>query len=654
MAVVVLGAMLALLAPFASTPAEAHANLRSSEPPNGAVVQSPPDSVILRFTEAPEPKLALIRVLDSGGTSYERGKPEAVPGDELALRQRVAQLPQGVYTVAWRVVSRTDGHATAGAFAFGVGVSPGDVQPSTGVVPKSPPPSAAEIASRWVFIWGLVALLGAVVTGLLAFGDPPPFLIRMMWAGAATVAVGLAGLALAQRAESGVGLGTFLGTNVGGGILWRTAALAASVIALGAARFASGRARRIAVALAGAGAVATMYAEVAAGHAAAARSLRLLEVGSQWIHFVAVGVWIGGLAALLAGIRGESDATKAGAVRRFSTTAGFALAAVAITGGIRALDEVGSWSALFGTNYGWVVLAKVGLLLVLVGLGATNRYRHVPEADRSLRGLRRVSRVEIAVATVTLAATAVLTGLSPPRGSTAQAATGPPAGIVVAGSDFATTTRIRLQVTPGYAGVNTFVAAITDFDSGQPIRASRVALRFSPLDESGVGQSTLELAPSQSAGEYRATGPNLSLDGRWLVDVLVQRATNSVDAQLQLATRCRVRALAAPGQPTIYTADLTGRATVQGYLDPGVAGLNEIHFTFFDASGNELPIPQLPTVTASRGADAPVSTEVRRFSPGHFISDSQLAAGRWRFQVIAPAGGDTTYRACFEETVRPS
>jgi hypothetical protein len=58
-------------------------------------------------------------------------------------------------------------------------------------------------------------------------------------------------------------------------------------------------------------------------------------------------------------------------------------------------------------------------------------------------------------------------------------------------------------------------------------------------------------------------------------------------------------------------------------------------------------------VTASRGADASVNTEVRRFSPGHFISDSQLAAGHWRFQVIAPAEGGTTYRACFEETVRP-
>jgi copper transport protein len=653
--VVLAGVALAMLAPFAVAPAQAHANLRSSEPANGAVLQTPPSSVVLRFTEAPEPKLALIRVLDTSGTSYERGKPEAVPGDDLALRQAVASLPQGVYTVAWRVVSRTDGHATAGAFAFGVGVSPANVKPSAGVVPKSPPPSVGEIASRWVFIWGLVALVGAAATGLIAFGNPPPSLMRTMWAGLAAAAVGLVGLALAQRAESGVGLGTFLGTNVGRAILWRAAALGGAAAALMVVPRAgsSDGARRGAVGIAGVAGVGAMFAEVAAGHAAAARSLRLLEVGSQWIHFVAVGVWIGGLAALLLGIRGQTDQTKAIAVRRFSATALIAVVAVAVTGGIRALQEVGSWRALFTTSYGRVVLGKVGLLLVLIGLGAMNRYRNVRQADRSLRGLRRVSRIEVSVAAVALLATAILTGSAPPRGATAQAAAGPAAGIAVAGSDFATSLRVRLEVTPGYAGVNTFVAEVTDFDSGQPVRATRVALRFSPLDESGVGQSTLELKPSSKAGHYRASGPNLSLDGRWLVDVLVQQAATSAEVQLQLATRCRVQAVAAPGQPTIYTADLAGGATVQGYLDPGVAGLNEIHFTFFDSAGAELPIDTLPTVTASRGAEAAIKTEVRRFSPGHFISDTQLSAGRWRFQVVAPTGSGTTYQACFEETVRP-
>ena len=82
------------------------------------------------------------------------------------------------------------------------------------------------------------------------------------------------------------------------------------------------------------------------------------------------------------------------------------------------------------------------------------------------------------------------------------------------------------------------------------------------------------------------------------------------------------------------------------YLDPGTSGLNEIHFTFFDPSGGELRVPKVPVVIASRGSEAPVAPEVRRFSEGHFIADQDLGPGRWRFQVDSPSP------ACFEETVR--
>lgn len=649
-AVVLMAAVVAVVFPVAVTPAEAHGNLRSSQPTNGAELQTPPDAVVLRFTEAPEVRLAVIRVLDANGVSFELGSPQPVRGDELAVREAVNQLPDGVYTVAWRVVSRADGHATAGAFAFGVRVSPLNVPPPAVALPKSPPPSGVEITGRWLFILGLVALLGAGVTGRVVFEEPPSQFVPMMWAALVAAVVGLAGLCWAQQAASGASLGAFLATSVGRAALWRSGVLVLVAMVLAVARRRSPLPRWTLLVVALAAAVA-MYVEVAAGHAAAARSLRPLEIASQWVHFVAIGVWIGGLAALLLGVRGAPTEPKAVAVRRFSRMAGVTLAVVALTGGVRALDEVGRWGALWSTSYGRVVLLKVGLLLVLITLGALNRYRNVRRAGTALRGLRRVSRAEIAVATVALLASATLAGLAPPRSSASQAAAAPPAGIVLKGTDFAKTTSVRLRVTPGFAGVNRFVATITDFDSGQGVRADRVALRFSFQDVGGIGESSVELKPS-AAGEYSATAPNLSLDGRWKVTVLVQRSTTSIELALGLATRCRVRALATEGQPTIYTADLAQGATVQGYVDPGVAGLNEVHFTFFVAAGNELPIEAMPTVTTARGAGQPMTIETRRFSPGHFVSDVQLEPGRRRFQIVVPAAGGNAYRACFEDTVR--
>ena len=51
-------------------------------------------------------------------------------------------------------------------------------------------------------------------------------------------------------------------------------------------------------------------------------------IGAQWAHFAAVGIWLGGLAALLLAVRGAPSATKAAAVRRFSSIAGVGLLVV--------------------------------------------------------------------------------------------------------------------------------------------------------------------------------------------------------------------------------------------------------------------------------------------------------------------------------------
>ena len=79
---------------------------------------------------------------------------------------------------------------------------------------------------------------------------------------------------------------------------------------------------------------------------------------------------------------------------------------------------------------------------------------------------------------------------------------------------------------------------------------------------------------------------------------------------------------------------LAGGATAQVYVDPGMEGRNEVHFTYFDPAGNELPIDDLPSVTAWGPDGRPVRLDVRRFSPGHFVS-----------------GADGTPSVCFEETI---
>jgi hypothetical protein len=303
------------------------------------------------------------------------------------------------------------------------------------------------------------------------------------------------------------------------------------------------------------------------------------------------------------------------------------------------VNEVGGWARLVDTGFGRLVLLKSSLLLVLVALGAVNRYRHVPAVRESLRGLRRVGTGELAVAAVVLAATGLLVNLAP-GGTPRAAALETVKPVRVSGADFGTTTRVTLEATPGTVGSNRFVVRVRDYDSGAPVEVGGIRLRFTSADRPDVGESVLEL-PSVAPGRFAATGTNLSLDGRWKVTALVPRGVDAVEVTLELTTSRptqKVDVSRAPGLPTIYTVNLAGTGKVQIYLDPGKPGPNQLHVTFFDSRGGERPVDAL-SGTASGPGEAASKLELRRLTPGHFSADTNAAAGRWRYSITGSANG---------------
>jgi putative copper export protein/methionine-rich copper-binding protein CopC len=627
-------------------PAEAHALLASSDPAEGVRLNEAPNQIVLRFTEAPELALSEVSVLDRSGAGVGTGNPRPVPGDTSALSVTVPGLDQDVYTVTWRTVSRVDGHPSAGTFAFGVGVSPVGAPPAVAAV-ETPDPSPLEMAGRLILFLGLGLLVGAAWVGALAFAELPLPVRRLAgWAWVVAL-VGLIALAVAQQRGSGVGFAEFLPTTPGRALLYRAGAIALAGTALLAASLWPSS-RRLALLLAGLAAAGAMLAHVAAGHAAARGDLAWAKVVGQWVHFLAVGVWIGGLAALLLGIGGKPSAAKASAVRRFSAVAAFALAAVAVTGLVRAVNEVGSWSALFTTGYGLLVVAKVVLIGGLAGLGAINRYRNVPRAGTSLGGLRRVSRGELALAGGALAAAAILATLVPPAQVPAEAR--PAAALTATGFDFATSVRARLEVNPALPGPNRFDLRVTDYDTGAAVAAQRVSLGFSYLGGAELAESRLDLKPIGD-GRYRATGSNLSIGGPWEATALIQRGADSVEVPLRLATLCQ--AVEVPGQgnePTIHLVEVPGAGSVEGYLIPLGQGRTEVHFTFIDEQGRPLDVQGEPSMLASQEGQDPQTLAAEFLSRGHYFAVARLAAGPWRFDGAA-TGPETSLAGCFEQTL---
>ncbi len=310
------------------------------------------------------------------------------------------------------------------------------------------------------------------------------------------------------------------------------------------------RPSRSSLTLVGIGASGAMLARALAGHANAS-SVRWFMVGMQWLHLVSVGVWVGGLVWLLVAVRRGDPGQGRELARRFSSVAGGTLAVVAVSGTVRALDEVGAWGRLVGTSFGVTLLVKVALVAALVVLGARNRFRHVRAAVSSrLRGLRRAVRAEVAIAAGVLGLTALLAGLPPSASVAAASRAGPRPDappLIITGNDHATGgNRICGQGSPDPA-YNVTVASdpdppraegttflLTVRRDGKPVTGAKVCMDVDMPDmqHPGVSIVTTEASPGRYGASVR-----FSMVGAWTGSITVaepEKAAVSAPMRLEV------------------------------------------------------------------------------------------------------------------------
>jgi copper transport protein len=631
-------------------PSSAHALVKTSDPAAGAVLATSPAQVLLTFTESPDPKLSSIQVLDSTGRTVSTAKADPVPGNPVQLVLPLPKLPDGAYTVAWRTVSKVDGHVIAGSFAFGVGtaVPTGTTQSTTTAQPIRP----AAAAGRWALDWGLILLMGAGVMGATIVRGRAPGHRALLIGAWCLAAVGLVVQVVAESSAVGVSVGTLLRSDAGHELVRLAFALLPALVMV---IVVLARHRPESLAFLAVAAGAALLAVALSGHAAS-ESPEWLQVGVQFVHLVAVSVWVGGLAWLLLAIRGTPSDERRASIRAFSTIALYALAVTVATGIARAWVEVGGWHALFDTSFGITLLVKSAFVVVLVALGALNRYRNLPRMEAVNPGIRRVRRTvgwEVVVAVAVVAVTAVLAELPPSvYVSAANARQAAPPSVTVRGSDFATTVRVRLTVSPGYVGANRFDLTANDYDTGEPAPARSISLRFELPTRPDLGASTLNLKRTPN-GAWQAQGSQLSIDGTWTVTAVITEASGAVEVPLKVRTNLppeQIQVSKVPGQPTLYTITLPIGGTLQTYIDPGKPGPNQVHFTFFTASGAEQPIASA-TASSTDPADTQRAIKLIRFDPGHFVANQNLSGGRWTFRIDATTNRGQPVTAYFSQTI---
>jgi copper transport protein len=538
-------------------PASAHATVTSTTPADGARLDSAPAEVTIGFNESVSIGAGYARVLDADGDRVDTGDP-AVRDGVLTVPLR-SDLPDASYVVTYRVLS-ADSHPVSGAFSFVVGdgalVPAGSVGSDDAIDPGL---AVALPLARWLGYLGIALGVGLPVA--LAWSWPGgwalPLLRRLALGG--LVAVGVSGvlLLLLQGAyAAGAGLGSavdpqLIGTTIDSG--YGRTVLARIVLAgLLAVVLLLGRPSRAVLAVGGLLGGGLVLATAAVGHPVAG-SLRGLAVAVSAVHVAAMSVWLGGLVALLAGaLRPAAAAADLGpTLLRWSRLAAGCIGALVVTGVLQSVREVGSFSGLVNTRYGWVLLAKLAVVAVVLVAALVSRdwvqqrvgTRHRPSrrvvaqafadadtdadtgtgigTERStgqpgIGVLRRSVLVEVVGAVVVLVVSAVLVSQLPATASVAA-----PVEVTLplqSASGTAGTGTVQVSLEPAAPGPATLHVHLFDAE-GRLTQPRQITVALIEAQQQ-IGPLDVDLSPA-GPGQY-VGDPVLPAAGTWTLTVTVR------------------------------------------------------------------------------------------------------------------------------------
>jgi putative copper resistance protein D len=163
--------------------------------------------------------------------------------------------------------------------------------------------------------------------------------------------------------------------------------------------------------------VVILVAATLTTHAAARLDDRVPLLAAAFLHQAGAAIWIGGIPSFIAALAWVDDGIAWRAIgSRFSRMSMVGVACILASGIVMSLFYIGSWEGLYGTAYGVMVGAKIGLFIMLLALGGLNflsveRLRADPST--SVNRLRRCAEAEIGIGVAVFFAAASLTSVPP-------------------------------------------------------------------------------------------------------------------------------------------------------------------------------------------------------------------------------------------------
>ncbi|HYA84315.1 MAG TPA: CopD family protein [Candidatus Bathyarchaeia archaeon] len=424
--------------------------------PKGAPL---PPKIIVDFSERPSPTVSSLTVINSKNEVVNNGDFKVIgDGGRLAMTTLdTKKLTDGLYTVQWETQSLDDGHIAKGSYVFGIGnIMPGAV--ASAVKQASAVQSVTSPLDglvKWPVIVAQVAVVGGIFSHLFLwenFGSKigggrrvvgygfaydktntlwlRRFSILIIASSVAILAASSAYLFLQiiEISPHNSSIWSIFMSQISGasGTQWIMRSITSLIVIAFAVSYYyvvktnmpkmttdSAKVKTNKTNLA----TSLLYAALITGsisifsnsitsHNAGVHFLPSLSISLDWLHFMAVSIWIGGLfyisTVLLSIIRSRAathadNMTKTGSstdnpsntdksrsillyylallLPRFSILATISLGVIGVSGLYMAWTQLQSFNSLFSSSYGNILIIKLSIAVPLVLLGAYHQLR---------------------------------------------------------------------------------------------------------------------------------------------------------------------------------------------------------------------------------------------------------------------------------------
>jgi copper transport protein len=540
-------------------PATAHGYLIRAIPEDRAVLEQAPARLQYWFSEPLEAAFSSLSVRNRAGEVVATG---GVPAEnESLLTSRLPpELPPGPYVVDMRIAFASDGHVIAQTRLFFIGqASDFTAETTTNTADPLEAFWRALTLSATVLLFGTYTLYAGIL--LPAWGNArytlgwlPPRIINRLYVllgiGLALAIIGnVIGLlqqamilfetglpqVLEQRLWEVVRLGSRYGE------LWNARMAFLGIVTLMYIFSLLWRAERpetvkpfwVASSL---GMALVMGTFSAGSHAAGAPVWPWIAVSNDWLHFIAVGFWAGGVAALAWVLPSaltpyEGDARRRAmlaVLKRFTRWATVCLLVVIASGVYSAANWIYQPQDLT-SGFGSALLLKVVLVALLILVGAAHhialrpeRYARFAQLIRPFTSFIPTLRLEAVLVVIVVSSVGLLSASPVPVPYFVDEAVPP-----LSASQTVEGYQITQTITPGGPGVNTYDTMIRTTDGGLLDQSVQVQFIQPERDQRG----NWNVAEAVDDGLYVTAGAEIDTVGTWrslvdftLPDGVVRRA----------------------------------------------------------------------------------------------------------------------------------